>query len=153
MPEFLDGLGIDDAKAENLFKNRIELASNYAIKVAVGLGSQHVNQLPSEKELHAFYPKKNEPALAKFSNLLNEWKLERVPVDAIDPDTIAFIPFQIGIEIDDTKDFSYRQEEYRNGDLAKIIGMENIGIIFAHPEWFPDDPNVRHAYPHLFPNK
>ncbi len=153
MPEFLEILGIDDAKAEKLFKNRIELASNYAVKVAVGLSKHQVNRLPSEKELHAIFPSQNEPVLAKFSHLLNEWKLERIPVDSVAPDRIAFIPFQIGIEIDDTKDFAYREDEYKNGDLAKIIGMENIGIIFAHPEWFPEDPNVRRAYPHLFPEK
>ena len=147
MPEFLEILGIEDAKAENLFRNRIDLASNYTVQVAVGLGTNQVNRLPSEKELHVFYRKENEPVLAKFSNLLNAWKLERVPVDSINPENIAFIPFQIGIEIGDTKDFTYREKEYQNGDLAKIIGMENIGIIFAHPEWFPKDENVRRAFP------
>lgn len=153
MPEFLEILGIDDAKAENLFRNRIDLASNYTVQVAVGLSTNQVNRLPSERELHVFYQKKNEPVLAKFSNLLNAWKLERVPVDSINPESIAFIPFQIGIEIGDTKDFTYREKEYKNGDLAKIIGMENIGIIFAHPEWFPKDENVRIAYPKLYTEK
>ncbi|MFA5269554.1 MAG: hypothetical protein WC379_16435, partial [Methanoregula sp.] len=153
MPEFLETLGIDDAKAENLFRNRIELASNYAVQVAVGLGKNQVNRLPSEKELHVLYQKKNEPVLAKFSNLLNAWKLERVPVESINPESIAFVSFQIGIEIGDTKDFTYREKEYKNGDLAKIIGMENIGIIFAHPEWFPNDENVRRAYPKMYPEK
>lgn len=153
MPDFINTMGIEDAKAEDLFKNRIELASNYAVKVAVGLGKSLKSRVPYENELHIFYQKKNEPILAKFSNLLRPWKLETVPLENIDPGTIAFIPFQIGIEIRDTKDFDYRQKEYLSGDLAKIIGMENIGIVFAHPEWFPDDPAVQQAYPKIRPAK
>lgn len=153
MHDFIASLGIDDAKAENLIRNRIELASNYAVHVAVGLSKNQNEAIPSERELHVFSQKSNEPVLAKFNYLLNSYKLEKVTLDAINPGTIAFIPFQIGIEIDDTKDFAYREKEYKNGDLAKIIGMNNIGTIFAHPEWFPEDEKVRNAYPKLFPQK
>jgi hypothetical protein len=150
MPEFIEKLSIDDAKIEDLFRNRIELASNYTIKVAVGLGNNHTARRPGD-EIHIFCQKQNEPILAKFSNLLSPYILEKVTLDSIDSGTIAFLRFQVGIEIEDTKDFNYRQKEYFNGDLAKIIDLENIGIIFAYPEWFPEDEAVRRAYPALFP--
>ena len=136
IPEFISRLDIDDAKIEDLLRNRIELASNYAIKVAVGLGNSHTARMPDD-ELHIFYQTQNEPVLAKFSNLWRPYKLEKVTLDTIDPGTIAFIRFQVGIEIEDTKDFDYRQKEYLNGDLAKIIDLENIGIIFAYPGMVP----------------
>jgi len=152
MPEFIEKLSIDDAKIEDLFRNRIELASNYTIKVAVGLGNNHTARRPGD-EIHIFCQKQNEPILAKFSNLLSPYILEKVTLGSIDSGTIAFLRFQVGIEIEDTKDFNYRQKEYLNGDLAKIIDLENIGIIFAYPEWFPEDESVRLAYPALFPSK
>jgi hypothetical protein len=76
--------------------------------------------------------------------------MEQIRLEEFDTGSIVFMPFQIGVELEQIKDFVYREREYLNGELAKIIDMDNIGIIFAHPEWFPEDEQVRKAYPKLF---
>ncbi|OPY38429.1 MAG: hypothetical protein A4E35_00852 [Methanoregula sp. PtaU1.Bin051] len=153
MAKFIGTMGIENAKVESLIKNRIDLASNYTIKVAVGLTPGAETGFTAQDELVVVNHENNDQILKRFSNLMSQWNLGQIRIDGFDNGRLVFMPFQVGVELEQTKDFVYRENEYQNGELAKIIGIDNIGIIFAHPEWFPEDEVVRRAYPKIFSAK
>ena len=153
MLKFIDTMGIENAKVEVLFQNRIDLAENYTIKIAIGLKPETEKGFVAHKELVIVNHENNDPILNRFSILLSQCKMLLMRLEGFDPSSIVFMPFQVGIDLDQTKDFVYREREYLNGDLAKITEMDNIGTIFAHPEWFPEDANVKRAFPKIYPAK
>jgi hypothetical protein len=55
--------------------------------------------------------------------------------------------FRLGLRLEDIKEYRYRKEEYEKGELVKTTDLgEEIGKIFAYPEWFPEDKNVKAVF-------
>lgn len=62
---------------------------------------------------------------------------------------VSFVIYTRNIGIEDVGEFYYRDEEYKKGQLATKAGLNNVGKIFAFPEWFENDPNVQKLFVRL----
>jgi len=95
---------------------------------------------------------KNEPGLSKAENAWHHLVPERIVTDDFSMEHIVFINFSLRHELDDILEYSMRRDEYRDGVLQDTTDIvESIGTIFAHPEWFPEDENVRKVFPKIYP--
>ncbi|MFQ6056615.1 MAG: hypothetical protein ACE5J3_11605 [Methanosarcinales archaeon] len=63
-----------------------------------------------------------------------------------DKSRVSFCNYWLDIDILDLAEFYCRKEDYENGKLGIISGIDKIGKIFAYPEWFPDDQNVQKVF-------
>ena len=68
-----------------------------------------------------------------------------------DPYMIKTCVYKFGINIKNVRDYATLWDYYEKGKLADLVGMSKpIGEIFAYPEFFPDDENVRDVFVKLY---
>ena len=61
---------------------------------------------------------------------------------------IKICTYKLGIDLQNISDYKKLWDYYNKGELADLVGMgeEPIGEIFAYPEFFPDDENVKAVF-------
>lgn len=91
--------------------------------------------------------KDDKPTLGKHEKAFTEWKREPIITETFDRGKYVFADFRLGLHLEDIKEYRYRKEEYEKGELVKMTDLgEEIGKIFAYPEWFPEDENVKAVF-------
>lgn len=137
---------IKDEKVEKLIKNRIEQADDISIRVGIAAREEGEREAPS-KELFILCHKDDKPTLGKHEKAFTEWKREPIITETFDRGKYVFADFRLGLHLEDIKEYRYRKEEYEKGELVKMTDLgEEIGKIFAYPEWFPEDENVKAVF-------
>ncbi|NIA09725.1 MAG: hypothetical protein GWP10_08345, partial [Nitrospiraceae bacterium] len=64
---------------------------------------------------------------------------------------IKICTYKLGINIKNVRDYATLCDYYEKGKLADLVGMDDpIGEIFAYPEFFLDDENVRSVFTKLY---
>ena len=107
-----------------------------------------------EEQLFILCNSDNEPALAVAENAWHHMTPERISNSEYNIEKVLFISFTLNHELDDILEYRFRKDEYQKGILQDTTDIvESIGTIFAHPEWFPDDENVRKAFPRIYPKE
>lgn len=146
IPDFIKVFGIKDKEVSKLLRNRVEQAKDIVLRVKPG---PRGGEEPSH-ELFILSHGDNEPILGKHENTFDGIKKEPIITETFDIEKYTFVNFLLGISLEDIKEYTYRKEEYKEGKLARTAGLnEDIGKIFAYPEWFMDDPNVRSVFKKL----
>lgn len=146
VPDFIKTFNIKDDAVEKLIKNRIEQADDISIRVGIVAKEKEEKEAPS-KELFILCHKDNEATLGKHEKAFTGWEKERIITETFDRGKYVFVDFRLGLHLEDIKEYKYRNEEYEDGTLAKTTGLkEDIGRIFAYPEWFMDDENVKGVF-------
>lgn len=69
----------------------------------------------------------------------------------VDQCIIKICAYKLGINIKNVRDYATLWDYYKDGKLAELVEMDDpIGEIFAYPEFFPDDENVRDVFVKLY---
>ena len=69
----------------------------------------------------------------------------------VDQCIIKICAYKLGINIKNVRDYATLWDYYKDGKLADLVEMDDpIGEIFAYPEFFPDDENVRDVFVKLY---
>jgi hypothetical protein len=140
--DFVKVLGIKPDEMETIVKNRLEQSKDKALRVAVGPGGKKT------EDLFFLCHKVNAPLLLEDYKSAFSGKKEPILTDTFDKERYIFINFDLGLRLGDIKEYGYRRDEYKKGELASKTGLDEnrIGEIFAYPEWFMDDDNVRRIF-------
>lgn len=150
VPAFVAAFGMDRERLTGLVGNRIAQSKSSALKIAIGSASTSSTGRESvTRELFTMCNESDEPLLADTVHLFTDIIREKIRSEKIEPGRYVFVCFQLGLQLEDIRDYTYRKAEYENGTIAQTTGTEHIGTIFAHPEWFLDDPNVQVVFPDL----
>ena len=138
--DFVKVTGIKPEKLETIVKNRLEQSRDKALRVAVGPGGKKT------EDLFFLCHKMNGPLLLEDYKSAFSGKKEPILTDTFDTERYIFINFDLGLRLGDIKEYGNRRDEYKEGKLASKTGLDRIGEIFAYPEWFMDDENVRGVF-------
>jgi len=149
-PSFVSTFGIERERVAGLVGNRIAQGSSFALKIAIAPTARGKGREPISKEIFVMCNEKDEPLLSPYDHLFVEWKRTKIKPDRFQVGRYVFVNFLLGLQLEDIRDYTYRKAEYDTGDLSRTTGTDRIGTIFAHPEWFPNDPNVQAAFPGLY---
>lgn len=150
-PSFVSKFGIETKWVADLVSNRIAQGSSFALKIAIAPTSHGKSRGAISKEIFVMCNEDDEPLLSPYDHLFGEWKKTKIKPDRFEMGRYVFVNFLLGLELRDIKDYTYREREYESGNLSSTTEVDRIGTIFAHPEWFSDDENVREAFPRLYP--
>jgi hypothetical protein len=146
VPDFIRAFDIKTEAVEELITNRIEQADDITIRVGIAASEEGRREAPS-KELFILCHKGSEPTLGKHEKAFTGWKKERIITETFDSGKYVFVDFRLGLRLEDIKEYQYRKEEYEKGELAATTNLiEDVGKIFAYPEWFMDDENVKRVF-------
>ncbi len=142
---FVNVIGIKPEEVEKIVKNRLEQSRDKALRVAVGPGGKKT------EDLFFLCHNMNGPLLLEDYKSAFNGKKEPILTDKFDKERYIFINFDLGLRLGDIKEYSNRKEEYKKGELASKTGLEEnrIGEIFAYPEWFTEDENVKEVFKKL----
>jgi len=152
VPAFKSTFSIDKERLTELVSNRIAQSEAFALKIAIGCASGTRNE-PISKEIFIACNERDEPILAENEHLFNKYKNTKIMPDEFDAGRYVFVNFLLGLHLEDIRDYTLRKEEYMGGHLSQTTKTPRIGTIFAHPEWFPNDPNVKKVFPNLNPGQ
>lgn len=148
-PSFVSTFGIDNERLAGLITNRIAQASSFALKIAIAPATCGNEREAVSREIFIVCNDRDEPLLSPHEHLFGEWKKTKIKPDRFPAGRYVFINFLLGLQLEDIRDYTYRKAEYETGQLSRTTGTDRIGTIFAHPEWFPDDPHVQAAFSKL----
>lgn len=148
-PSFVSTFGIDNERLAGLVTNRIAQGSSFALKIAIAPAVRGSGREPVSREIFVVCNDRDEPLLSPYELLFGEWKKTKIKPDRFPSGRYVFVNFLLGLQLEDIRDYTYRKAEYETGQLSETTGTDRIGTIFAHPEWFPDDPNVQTVFPKL----
>jgi len=110
-----------------------------------------VDEGDSLKEAFILYHPENETLVTNLSESVKQ-HLGNLNLHTMnDPYMIKICAYKLGISIKNVRDYATLWDYYKNGKLADLVGMyDPIGEIFAYPEFFPDDENVRDVFVKLY---
>jgi hypothetical protein len=146
VPDFIKVFGIKDKEVIKSLKNRLEQAKDIVLRVKPGARG---GEEPTD-ELFILCHEDNAPILGKHENAFGGMKTEPIITETFDIERYVFVNFLLGISLEDIKEYTYRKEEYEEGKLARTADLiEDVGRIFAYPEWFMDDENVSGVFKKL----
>lgn len=145
--KFVETFNISSERLAGLIKNRIAQASSFALKIAISPGNRSGGM--AEREIFVVCNEEDEPLLAQYEHLFAEWKKTKINPERFPNGRYVFVCFLLELQLEDIRDYTYRKAEYESGQLSHLTGTDRIGTIFAHPEWFADDPNVQEAFSKL----
>ena len=144
--EFIERIGIREEEMERIMENRVQQAGDKTLRVAIKGGTEEVRE-----EMFILCHNRNAPLIQKHEKAFGGIKIERITTETFDSERCIFIQFTLGLSLNDIKEHEYRREEYERGELSKTTDLDRIGEIFACPEWFLEDENVREAFSQRFP--
>jgi len=144
--EFIERIGIREEEMERIMENRVQQAGDKTLRVAIKGGTEEVRE-----EMFILCHNRNAPLIQKHEKAFGGIKIERITTETFDSERCIFIQFTLGLSLNDIKEYEYRREEYERGELSKTTDLDRIGEIFACPEWFLEDENVREAFSQRFP--
>lgn len=148
---FVSTFKIDKERVVGLISNRISQSSSYALKIGVApssAGNTYRDQ--PKKTIFLMCNENDESLIAPYQHVFGEIERIKINPEQFTPGRYVFVHFYCGLQLEDIKDFTYRKKEYESGDLARTTGTDKIGTIFAHPEWFPEDENVKQVFKKVF---
>ena len=146
VPDFIRVFDIKAVAVEELITNRIKQADDITLRLGIAASEEGGRETPT-KELFIICHKDSEPTLGEHEEAFMEWNKERIITETFDCGKYVFVDFRLGLRLEDIKEYRYRKEEYERGELAETTNLnEDIGKIFAYPEWFMDDENVRAVF-------
>ena len=151
IPDYIDILKYSASDVDKVIKNRVEQARDRHLTVV--FGSDGMISVTPQEEMFILCNKKNEELLGKnitFSSL----KVVKIPSETFNIERIVFLDINLNLSIDDIKEYSQRKLEYNSGKLKEKTDITGpVGTIFAYPEWFVSDPEVRATFPRVLPEK
>lgn len=149
---FLTTFGINQDKLTGIISNRLTQASDYALKIAIAPSNTGKIHETVSNEVFVMCNEMDESLLSQHEHLFINRNKIKISPENFSPGRFVFVSFRLGLQLEDIRDYSYRKKEYEEGKLADKIGTQEIGTIFAHPEWFPNDQNIKNVFPNLHEN-
>jgi hypothetical protein len=149
IPTFISSLGIESNEIQKIFKNRINQTKSLDLGIAHDM-SVPDRGIPTPK-MAILYNQINDQILSgDTASQLSDVALELMKSNSFSSERLSFVHFILNIEIEDILEYRHRKLEYEDGRLKEEARMtEPVATIFAHPEWFKEDPLVKKAFPNL----
>ncbi|GEM_PF-1600374 len=149
IPDFLKILAINSEEMDKIVNSRVDQAKDLEIQIATVSRRGQDQTIPSE-QLWILCNKANEPALAGRTALASI-PVEKISDPNYDLERVIFLDIKLNHQIEDFREFTNRKTEYENGKLKEKAEIKGpIGTLFAYPEWFPQDPEIRAAFPKMY---
>ena len=147
--KYINEFKIETGYLNELWKNRIRMADSYDVNPRIT--PQKRNWDPY-KEVFIMRDIQNNEALEQIQNITPRPKV----VNISDKHKFIILSFNHGFLLNETNIFRNRDKEYNEGSLHEILdnfSPENIGQLFAYPEFFPDDENITNIFTKMYPKE
>lgn len=146
--DFIDNGFVKREKVDSALEKQAKRAKNWAdlTEKVTDKGDTR-----SRDEALILYSSVNEELVTNLPVSVRRLYDETNNVIMADPYMIKICAYKLGINIKNVRDYATLWDYYKKGKLADLVGMgEPIGEIFAYPEFFPDDENVKEVFTKLY---
>jgi len=145
--DIVDKLGLEES-IKKAVSNRIEILRALSIYPSIEIDKTLMNKLFVLGNSKYEDILMNHIIRAAEHYNINKGDVHTYFSEDFSPEKIRFT-YYFAIPLENIGEFEMLDKEYKEGNLENITKVKPIGKIFAHPEWFPNDPNVQNVFKRL----
>ena len=142
--DFIDNGFVKREKVDSALKKQAERAKKWSDLTEKVTSKGNTR---SQDEALILYSSENEELVTNLPDSVRRLYDETNNVIMNDPYMIKICAYKLGIDINNVRDYATLWDWYKKGELAYRVKMDDpVGEIFAYPEFFPDDENVKAVF-------